>query len=368
MTEPPAVTRAGAWVGGRAVSAPEAVRQAAGLLGRSRAAVVAGLGTDIAGARASVALAQAIGAAIDHMDADAALANLDVMRRAGWIVTTPLQARTRADAVLLVGPGLPAAWPDMVVRLALHDPPALVPDAARKLFHLGPGTDGPLAGAIAIEAPAERLLVPLAVLRALAAGRPTSLDSTAAAPLQNLAAALAQARFGVAVWAAGALDTLAVETLCGLIDDLNRTTRFAGLPLPAANNAEGVMQASAWATGFPFRTGFAGAVPVHDPWRFDARRMVASGEADAALWISAFAPTPPPWGDDVPTVALVAPGTEFRTPPAVLLEVGHPGIDHDSMLFNAALGGISFAAAASPRPTARVADTVAAIMAALQSC
>ena len=58
-------------------------------------------------ARASVALAQAIGASIDHMDADAVFTNLDVMRRAGWIITTPLQTRARADTVLLVGDGLP---------------------------------------------------------------------------------------------------------------------------------------------------------------------------------------------------------------------------------------------------------------------
>lgn len=355
----------GAWADGAAVSLQDATRHATALLGPSRAAVVAGLGTDIAGARAAVTLARVIGAAIDHMDADAAFADLDVMRRTGWIATTPLQARTRADTLLLVGPGLSAAWPDMIGRLALHVPPALAPQLQRRLFHLAPGTDDPLAGAAAI--PADRLLSTLAALRAITAGRATSLDAAGTAKLQAVADALAQARFGVAIWAAGRIETLAVEMLCGLIDDLNRCTRFAVLPLAAPNNADGIMQAATWATGYPVRTGFAGAAPAHDPWRFDARRMVASGEADAALWISALSPTPPPW-ENTPTVALVAPGTVFAKPPAVVLEIGRPGLDHDAMLFDQAVGGITFTAAASPRPLPRVDEVVAAIMAALPPC
>jgi formylmethanofuran dehydrogenase subunit B len=354
-------------VNGTPVSPVEATNAAAALLAGSRSAVVAGLGTDIAGARASVALARAIGASIDHMDAGAVFANLDVMRRAGWIVTTPLQVRTRADTVLLVGDGLVEAWPEMAERLGLEAAPTLA-GGARRVFHLCAGADGAVAGATPIGEPTGAALTTLAALRALAAGRATSLDPAAAAPLRDLAAALSEARFGVAIWSAAALDTLLIEMLCGLIDDLNKKTRFAGLPLAPPNGAEGVTQAATWATGFPVRTGFAGSEPLHDPWRFDAQRLIASGEADAAIWISALSPTPPPWDNAVPTIALVPSNIVFRTPPAVVFEVGCPGRDHDAMLFDPALAGIAFAAASAPRAIASVADTVAAITAALLPC
>jgi formylmethanofuran dehydrogenase subunit B len=375
-------------VNGRPVSPADATRAAAALLAGSRSAVVAGLGTDVAGARASVALARAIGASIDHMDAEAVFANLDVMRRAGWIVTTPLQVRTRADTVLLVGDGLLQAWPEMPERLGLEAAPTLT-GGTRSVFHLCPGSS-PIAG------PPEQSLLPpgvspprfttgpflivtevsrgmpilptLAALRALSAGRGTSLHEAAAGALRHLATALAETRFGVTIWSAAALETLAVEMLCGLIDDLNMRTRFAGLPLSPPNGAEGVMQAATWATGFPFRTGFAGPEPLHDPWRFDAQRQIASGEVDAAVWICAHSRTPPPWNNAVPTVALVPQGTVFHTVPAVAFEVGHPGRDHDAMLFDPALGGIAFTAASAPRTIPSVADTVAAITASLPPC
>jgi formylmethanofuran dehydrogenase subunit B len=344
------MTEVAVLVNGTPASLTEATRAAAALLAGSRSAVVAGVGTDVAGTRASIALARAVGACIDHMDGDAVFANLDVMRRAGWIVTTPLQVRARADTVLLVGDGLEAAWPEMAERLGLEVAPTLV-GGARRVLRLGSGAVGGLAA-----------------LRALVAGRRITLDEAAAEPLRVLAGELAAARFGVVVWSAAALDTLAIEMLCGLIDDLNKKTRFAGLPLVPGNGAEGVVQTAAWSTGFPIRTGFAGADPLHDPWRFDAGRLVASGEADAAVWVSALSAVPPPWANAVPTIALVAAGTVFDVPAAVMVEVGCPGRDHDAMLYDQGLGGIVFAAAGAPRVVPTVAEMITAILAALPSC
>jgi formylmethanofuran dehydrogenase subunit B len=378
-------------VNGHPVSVQEAITAAATLLAASRSAVVAGLGTDVAGARASVALARAIGASLDHMEAGAVFANLDVMRRTGWIVTTPLQTRARADTVLLVGDGLLEAWPELVEqRLALNAAPTLTgsqPGGSRRVLHVRPGTSprvmagssgrahgppnvmpGPAIHDLHTFGEGKPILPTLAALRAIVAGRRTSLDEAATAPLRTLASALTEARFGVAIWSAAALDTLAVEMLCGLIDDLNKKTRFAGLPLPPVNGAEAVTQALTWTTGFPPRTGFAGSSPLHDPWRFEAARLVANGEADAAVWVSAFSPTPQPWDGAVPTVALVPPGTVFQTPPAVVFEVGCPGRDHDAMLFDPALGGIAFAAASAPSGPGSVARVLAGITAALPTC
>jgi formylmethanofuran dehydrogenase subunit B len=186
--------------------------------------------------------------------------------------------------------------------------------------------------------------------------------------LRDLAACLAAAKFGVAIWSAGAIGTLSVEMLCGLIDDLDRTTRFAGLPLPPGNEAATVLQAMAWETGLPPRTGFAGGAPQHDPWRFDAERLIASGEADVALWISAFSPGGPPWQDAAPTIALVPPGTHLPRPASVTIEIGRPGIDHDAMLADPSLGSLVFVRAPSPRPLPRLADVIGAIVAALPPC
>ncbi|MGH7155875.1 MAG: hypothetical protein ACREF3_18260 [Acetobacteraceae bacterium] len=362
-----------AFVSGRASSLDDAIVAAANLLGNSHAAVIAGLATDIAGAQAAIALAERIGAAIDHSSADAMLRDLEVMRQAGWIITTPLQARARADVVFLVGP-----IADDLPSFAM--PPRLQSGRDRRIIHLCPGHAGPcLRGAATVGDDPAQLPVLLGVLRALVAGHTVRPDAPLLQPLRECATHLLAAAFGVAAWSASSVHPLSIEMLCGLIGDLNQKTRFTGLPLPPADNAIGVLHAAAWATGFPPRTGFARSEPEHDPWRFDAARMVNGGEADAALWISALSPEIPRWRRQVPLVALVAPGAQFRVRPDVLIIVGRPGIDHPSVLFDARIGALACSAplpvreglgegrSTEPRRAAAVADVVHGIIAVLPS-
>ena len=136
----------------------------------------------------------------------------------------------------------------------------------------------------------------------------------------------------------GQLDALAIEMLCGLIDDLNARNRFAGLPLPPPGNAAGVAQACGWLTGFPFRVGFGRGRPSTTRGGSTRHAWSTSGEADAALWIARSA-APAAWhADRCRLVALAPPGTRFATPPAVAITVGRPGVDHDAVLYHPALG------------------------------
>jgi formylmethanofuran dehydrogenase subunit B len=200
----------------------------------------------------------------------------------------------------------------------------------------------------------------LGVLRAHIAGRPAG---KVAKPVVELAAALQAARFGVAVWSAQTLDELAIEMLFGLIKDLNAKTRFTGLPLAAGDNAFGVQQACGWMTGFPVRTGFARGYPEHDPWRFDAKRVVAGGEADCTMWVAAYQPASPNWKAAIPTIALSAGAAPSSS--QVHIQVGRPALDHDAVEHDAATGMIVARAASHNSALPSVAETIARIAAAL---
>ena len=326
-----------AWIEGKPVTLSAAAAEAVRLLAASRLPVIAGLGTDIAGARAAIRLAQRLGAVIDHVHSAALLRDLDVMREAGMMVTTPNEAQLRADVALVVGPNPFAAAPDLA---AIFSGPPAAPEAntqqARRIFWLCPGRGGAraeipgLASHIEMGRDAADLPYLLAALRARVAGRPVAKTAVPAKMLDSLAADLQSARFGVAVWSAAELDSLTIAMLCGLVDDLNAKTRFTGLPIPQGDNAGGVLQSCGWMTGLPMRTGFARGVPEHDPWRFDTSRLVESGEADCVLWISAYGAMPPAWRG-VPMIALVAEQAKLRPAPRVRIEIGQPGIDHDAV-------------------------------------
>ncbi len=346
-----------AWIRGKPSPLQGAVERAAALLGGSRLPVVAGLGTDIAGARAAIALAERIGGTVDHMHAPALLRQLDAMREGGMLVTTPHEARLRCDLLLLVGPGLSDAWPEL--------PKRLFAEKKRRIVWLCPGAAPKEPRIEAIGDDPAQLPVLLSVLRARAAGRPVAGDAPLRDELDALAAALKQARFGVAVWSPATLDSLAIGMLAGLAKDLNDKTRFTTLPLAPGDNAAAVQQVSGWKSGFPMRTGFGRGFAEHDPWRFDAARLVDSGEADCALWIAATSATAPAWRRDVPLIVLAAKPDELPCAAEVAFAVGRPGIDHDSVEHAAASGTLAPVRARKPRKAPTVADIVTRIATAL---
>jgi formylmethanofuran dehydrogenase subunit B len=152
-----------------------------------------------------------------------------------------------------------------------------------------------------------------------------------------------------------------------LLDDLNATTRFSGLPLAPGDNAFGVTQTCAWMTGLPVRSGFARASPEHDPWLFNSRRLVADREADRLFWISAYRAAAVPWRTAVPIIALTAREASFDKPPRVHIAVGRPGVDHAGVEYLSATGTLAQVEAEEPSDAISVAEVITRIIAVLRS-
>ncbi len=351
---------------GKAIAIEDAYGQAAQILSGARFPLVAGLGADIAGARAAILLAERLRGAFDHLASRDMLADLDVKRSFGMFTTTPNEARLRADCVVLVGAGLTQSWPGMLERLALGQTPRRGAQAhqPRKVIWLGPDRTeaGAISGAKVIPASAHEISGVLAAWRARFGGRPVALDPDKVKLIDGVVETLKSARFGCFVWAASGLDPLAIEMMQSLVIDLNATTRFTGVHIGGRSGASGVTQTAGWMTGFPPRTGFGRGYPEHDPWRFEASRLVDSGEADAALWISAFDGEPPPWSrGDIPLVTLAPAGAAPSR--GLYIEVGQPGVTHDAVLMAQETGGMTLRQASAPSNAPSVAEVVEAIRA-----
>jgi formylmethanofuran dehydrogenase subunit B len=350
-----------AWIDRKEVNLKAAIAEAARLLAASRFPLIAGLGTDIAGARAAIALAARIGAAIDHMHADALLRSLDVMRSAYLMTTTAAEARLRADYLLLVGAGVGEQLRALLgADAGARNVTWLCPD--REAREIAKGTPINIVGRNPSDLP-----IVLAMLRARIAGRPIGKGPVAARAIDGIVEQLKVARFGVAIWSVEHLDALATEMLQGIVVDLNTKTRFSSLPIAPPDNAAGVLQACGWMTGYPMRTRFARGTAQHDPWMFDTARLVRSGEVDCALWISSYGSAEPEWTNAVPTIALVNAAAQPRSPARVAIQIGRPGSDHDAVEFVACVGALASLPASKPSDMPSVARVVTDIATLLPS-
>lgn len=336
-------------VEGRQAGLEEAVSVAARILSEARQPVFSGLATDVAGMRAVLELADRCGAVLDHMNSEANLRNLLVLQDSGWITTTLSEVKNRADLLLLVGTDAVTRFPRFFERLVWSRETLFGQETSRReVIYLGqaaptdPGTSPDGRKPTVVQCDNARLGEVIGALRCLLAGRTLKTGEAGGVPLKTLAALvekMRQARYGVIVWTAADLDfphaELTVQSLCELIKELNRHTRFAGLPLGGSDGDLTASQVCTWQTGFPARVGFGSAALQYDPWHYSAPRMIERSEADALLWVSSLTENRVPPPGDVPTIVLGRAGLRLAYEPLVFIPVGIPGVDHAGHLFRA---------------------------------
>jgi formylmethanofuran dehydrogenase subunit B len=329
------------WIHTGEASIERCVAEAAELLRSAGQPLIGGLATDVAGMRAALRLADRTGAIVDHMNGAALARNLLTLQDSGWIVSTFAEVRCRADFVLLVGTDGIGRFPRVVERLIEPtDSPFTDGPLQRSVVYLGAEANAPLPGARVIDCPKDRLGEVFGVLRCLIANRPLQAGKVAGIDievLQTLADQLRTARYGVVIWAAAELDDahgeLVVQSICGLVADLNEETRFSGFPLGGNDADITANQVTVWQTGFPLRTGFGRGVPDYDPYHFATDRLLAEGNADVLLWISVFDPSRLPPETNVPTIVIGTPAMRFARPPSVFIPVSTPGLHHAGHFF-----------------------------------
>jgi len=319
-----------AWVKGASTDMDTAIAAAAELLGTARTPVIAGLNAEVSAIRAAYDLAGRVGASLDTLGAAGTYAELGALSRSGAMTSTPAEVVGRADAVLVVGA---KPWTTELTGRILEARPSRGRAAGAERALMALGTGAPQA---ALTVPAEGGLLPgLALLRAHLRGHLAE-----ASPTADLARTLAASLYVAVLYDPAEVGEMGVETIQGLVIDLNETTRAFSLAVPGETQDRAVVPVAAWTTGQAPRTGFGRRVPEHDPWRFDAARQVAAGEADAALWLASVPAPAPGWLSRIPSIALV--GDASPEAAEVVIAVGVPGRDLGGVLWNETRGALTY--------------------------
>lgn len=348
-------------IDGNPVSMDTACRKAARLLARAKRPLYGGLATDVAGMRAAVRLAERTDGILDHAHSATMQAQLRLLRERGWLATTLGELRHRADLLVLLGTNALSAHPRFFERIRTRTTaPASRTQPLPELVTIG--RDLPLPGYAAwhIDVPPGSLGELAHALTLRIAGHATRtrrIGGVAMQVLDRLARKLARARYTVLAWeparlTSGTQADLQIHAFCDLVEQLNHGSRAVGLALGGAHGAHTAQAVSTWLSGHPLRIGFQGGLVQADPIRFDWRRVLAGGEADVLVWISAFDGSLLPAPELLPadSLPLILLARADRPPPPtakVYIPIGTPGIEHpghlcrlDGMVAHYARGGL----------------------------
>lgn len=297
-------------------------------LRESRQPLIAGLGADVAGARALHALAAATGAICDAASGPGFAQGLRVLQDRGAFTTTLGEVRNRADLIVCIGGSPAERQPEFISRCGFGED--LVP--ARHVVMLG--------GAAADLAPLQDLrgvtgeVLPLqgdlfdtvAQLTLAVNGRPS--------PFQALAQRMHSSRYAVLVWESSRLPAqgaLLIEAINRIVGTLNRKSRAATLPLGGGDGAYTANQVFTWLSGLPLRT----RGHEHEPHVFDTQRLLDDGAVDLLLWVNAFGVPPParPKGQRLVLIGPPALASHAGAPGNLFIAVATPGVNADGHLF-----------------------------------
>jgi formylmethanofuran dehydrogenase subunit B len=289
-----------ALVDGRPVPMAVAIETAADILARADLPLIFGLGNSTSESqRAAILLAEEIGGVVDsHTSLTHGPSKIGA-QLVGKITCTLGEVKNRADLVIYWGTDPVVTHPRHFTKYAFTPVGKFVPKgrygrtmvvvdvretmsarAADCFLQIRPGTDFEL----------------LTVLRAIVADQPVQsalLASTGVtlAEATGLVQRMKRARFGVFFFGTGLAQTrgthMNVAAIHSLTIDLNRFTKFVGIPMRNYGNEAGADNVMSWLTGYPFGVDFSRGYPRSNPGEFTAVDMLVRREADAALIVAA---------------------------------------------------------------------------------
>ncbi|HEY3325834.1 MAG TPA: formylmethanofuran dehydrogenase subunit B, partial [Novimethylophilus sp.] len=200
-------------ISGKPAELKDAVAKAAEILGQAKHPLIAGLGTEVQGMRAAMSLADKAGAALDHMNSNGFMRNIQVVQNSGWQITTLTEVKNRVDLLVIVGTDIVSTFPRFFERHVWNAESMFGQDtAAREIVYLGGRGLDTSAGVApdgrkpdVLPCDLERLPEVISVLRALIGGKKlhaTAVAGIAVSDLEQLAQRLALAKYSVVTWAA----------------------------------------------------------------------------------------------------------------------------------------------------------------------
>ncbi|MEM6998496.1 MAG: formylmethanofuran dehydrogenase subunit B [Pseudomonadota bacterium] len=331
---------------GKIVSIDEAIDTCVKILKSSHTPLFAGLGTDAAGMRQVMQLADNTGAVLDHMHGDALIRNSLVLQDLGWITTTMSEIRNRADLIIFAGTDATqySRFFERVIwnKKSLFD----LKTNKREIVYIGdklitkPGISPIGKRPTVLNCKTDQIGEIISSLHAIVTGATIDIDEIAGIKtktLKKLADKMKDAKYGVIVWSPADLNIphaeLTIQNFCEIVKYLTRITRFAGFSLGGNDGATTANNVCAWQSGYPLRVNFNKGYPDYDAHQHSTSNLLKKKEVDAMLWISSFSSDVNCPRASIPTIVLATPDIKLNFKPDVFIPISTPGVDHSGQLF-----------------------------------
>lgn len=200
----------------------------------------------------------------------------------------------------------------------------------------------------------------LSVLSALVKGHELDCREVGGVAIEEwkaLVDKMKQCKFGVICWGMGITMSRGKHfnaiAILKLARELNRFTKFSGMPMRGHGNVVGIAQVLTWQTGYPFAVNMSRGYPRYNPGEFSVADLLGRKEIDAAMIIAADAVGHLPgktseYLQSIPLIAIDPKESDTTKAAAVVIPVAQAGV---------AAGGMSYRMDHIPLKMKKVVDS-----------
>ena len=225
-----------------------------------------------------------VGGTIDHFSSDSFIKNLKSYKEIGGVYLTLAELKNRCDTIILIETSEKTV--PRIFEKYIFSKETINKIKKRKVIYIGSKKPKFLLknkyNLDFISTNNKNLISLISNLRYNINSESDEIDGDK--DLIFLQEILKKTNYGSIIWSSSDLDQdlggLIINEINLLIQDLNKFTRFAGLPLSDVNHLNTVNEVLLWQSGFPIRTNFAKKYPIHNVDQFSTTRLLEKKEVD----------------------------------------------------------------------------------------
>ena len=298
-------------------------------------------GADVASIRSAINLCSQINANFDHVNSKYFFDNMNIVQRTGFIATTLMEVKNRADTIFVFGNNVFNKAPRLIEKILSSKSSLYTRRNARKIFLIGQFSQkdiNNLKKNLQVTNIKMKLNEIPQFLESINLNKNSNRINLSKNILSELRLVLRKSKYITAIYSSSdfymtGISGDIVNSITQFVCDLNTTIRAACLPIAGNLGDASNNQVATWLTGFPVRLKGVDGIFKHDREAYDVAKLIENNEIDLAIHLNALSLEKIKLNKRIKNIVIGHPQTSCSSTPDIFIPIGVPGIDSSGIMF-----------------------------------
>ena len=298
-------------------------------------------GTDMSGVRSMLNFASHHNAIIDHVNSKFLHQNIGVVQRTGYMATSLMEVKNRADLILIFGNDILDKTPRLLDKIFLSSNSLWTKNSKKEIILIGAFSSSTVAK-IKKKCSVTNIKIKLNLipefLNAIDNCKMNKDLKISNNVIIRISKIIQKAKYMVATWSASDFvktsnAEIIINSIAKFIVEINNYRRAACLPISGSLGDATSSQVLTWTTGFPSRLKYLNGSFNHDKNSFNGMELIKNKNIELVIHINSLSMNKLELNSKLMNIVIGHPNSKFSSMPDIFIPIGIPGIDHKGIMF-----------------------------------